>query len=612
MKKLLILTPLLMLSLSFAQETIPDSMCEVDSVEPEIKMRLPQRPSWFISPDPDGEFVGVIMNDNFLVSLTETESDGTAKRIRVPGGVDPVVTPDTSREGGGYLTTPGGNFYSMDEVRRRFREGDNANNVSADARDTHEGYYQSVGHRAVGDDTQEYIYISDPNPITSANGLSYTVSRRDDEGDLDIERRGLLCPGVRGNTPMISKDGRHISIMTRNDDGSMTTKIFALGENQERCDQVLDVGFPTGKVSFDFNSNPRQIAFHIDQYQTNNEWFPQPNGGISKDSYVMDIEVQNPGGPGESWEPTDIRRINITSEKGAGTYYPRFMRDGRIVALEADPDRETFYLSVFEPDDAKSGDINLADARRSYNDNVVECRTPDRQLRAIYGVASLWMRACKGVSDNLRYKDALLITPYLNGDACRNLVESQYEEMTEVLRASEFVTINYDTSDDVEALLDGTGEPMITREEALAVCSTDNFSRKVAETQESGASGGEETDEMFMISKCGGCHNEGHPEGNLLLQHPGGGANFTDLTNGSKGINPRTAYKSIRSVVDPFTDQQMPPPENSTGEQTNYLEMNEQARIARFFYSFLEEGSSEKAEIDALLRNRNINIEVEE
>ena len=50
-----------------------------------------------------------------------------------------------------------------------------------------------------------------------------------------------------GSLPMISPDGQYLSYL---DEFTQTTKIMHIGKNADKCDEVLDLGFPTWERFF--------------------------------------------------------------------------------------------------------------------------------------------------------------------------------------------------------------------------------------------------------------------------------------------------------------------------------------------------------------------------
>jgi hypothetical protein len=66
-----------------------------------------------------------------------------------------------------------------------------------------------------------------------------------------------ICPGQQLSLPMLSKDGREAA---GRDESTGTTKIFRVAADG-RCEESLDLGIPTGKITFD--GSGRRIAFAI-------------------------------------------------------------------------------------------------------------------------------------------------------------------------------------------------------------------------------------------------------------------------------------------------------------------------------------------------------------
>jgi hypothetical protein len=324
------------------QDPNTDDFCGVNKAPIERRAFLDFSPNYFISPHPDKNYVGAITPDgNVLVDLNNVNVDTNgAEKYRLPYKYDPVFTPD-----GVNITIPGMTTYSFSEVDKGISNGEkDFSNMKPTSRPgVADGVYQSVGmyNKKIGDkEVKVYRYIDDTN---EASVSDYRVM--DDGTTKIIGGHDRLCPKVRGrDLPMLSKDGKYASFLSQG-----TTKIFKISRSG-KCKQVVDLGFATGKVSFDFTGN--KLAFHVDAVRTNRNFFSDI-GKHTKDVFVVNIEKEGEGSDDEKWKKTAITRITSNLKSGHGSYYPRFRRDGTIVMISAfssPSGRKDYTLDVVDPD----------------------------------------------------------------------------------------------------------------------------------------------------------------------------------------------------------------------------------------------------------------------
>ena len=155
-----------------------------------------------------------------------------------------------------------------------------------------------------------------------------------------------LCPGKTYKTIMISKTSKYVGVY---DPTSGTSKIVT---GDGTCREVLDLGYPTGKIEFTYDD--ARIAFHVDHIQSQaGSYFSGVNGSVTKDVYTLDL-VENADG---SVSGANMRRMGATLEKGSGSYYPAFDEHGRVVY--AHDDSNIFSFHVVHPDDMADYEMYL-------------------------------------------------------------------------------------------------------------------------------------------------------------------------------------------------------------------------------------------------------------
>lgn len=559
---------------AFAQ----DNLCRMDQNPPVKRFQLDRQPSYFISADPTGRYVGVISSGNHVYDLDSTGP--TPKQIQVPGSYDPVFTPD-----GKYLTIPGSTFYDANEVRAGLQRGESQitpTQIGSSGGGRAASPYQSIGIVKESPQKSSYMYISDVREGSSTADLEYFVADVDHRTkSMTVQRQGTLCPNMpEGNTPMVSNDGKYVSVLNTQ---TRSTQIYRINLDGN-CPMMVDLGVPTGKVSFDFNTNPRKIAFHVDRSSTNTTWFSGLGQGITKDTYVMDLNVNNPGASNENWSVTGVQRLGVHSKEGTGTYYPRFRRDGTLVAISWDQAQRqvggntytdtNYYLDVF----------NLQNgATRPYdNDLMSNTFCEDGQLSdkafAPLALAYLWKNVCDNSGLTDRYRDSLLLAPALNREACLGLVDRYWSERREAFLNS---PVNFDqfSGGGVRTISRGSVRERSSQvalaygpDEIKAACPRDSARTPAAATVvTSTASVIATTPEQLLMNKCGGCHDTDHASAGIAFQD---GHNINRENHGSiSGLNANTAPMAIMAMW----GSRMPPAgsENIRDEDrvrmTNYL-----------------------------------------
>jgi hypothetical protein len=461
-----------------ATEPQPDLACNLSDVN--LKkvedLNADQSLSYFISAADDG--VLIISNGNQL------RVEGTGQLISLPGSVDPVVTPDARfftvpdyrvpQEGSPTTETPqpyvdpevlreheaidepgavparavdpgaGLAFFDLQEAKRQAIAGQAESTRKPVYTDTSfQGSYQSVGTYEKNGKTR-YRAINDSNIRDYELGADGSIKPVD---SADAPQRLCANRRNRGSTsmqlPMISKDGKHISFY---DTATQTTKIFRINENDlSKCDQVLDLGFPTGKV--DFNADGSMITFHVDNAGIETGMFSSIYDERSKD--VMVMKLQKDAG-GEISGIDGYARLTAGHTGGSGTYYPRFRKDGSIVA--ARDKGSQFALAYF-------GTENLRYAS-PWSPKLGARGAPSKAVHAEYALGELWRKACKGRVNSSTQARWMALS--LDPESCRLLIEREWEtHRTAVIQAAGGVRAM--SAETLQA---------IAKEDLLALCPT--------------------------------------------------------------------------------------------------------------------------------------------
>lgn len=370
-------------------------------------------PGFFFKVHPDGDMITFIEAEhNTMIDLN------TGVELPTVGNIDPVWSPD-----GKFLTHPGGSseeeeesgtvkngkpapekglqFYSEKEVIEGTKAGKYKEMKGANSELT--GVYQSIGVNKDG----SYNIISDANGVSMGN-FNYS---RDGGPKLKgaIEKPCSNYPEMGTDLPMISKDGRFLSTY---DPKSKSTKIYKL--HGKECEMALDLGYGTGKVSF--NKDSSQIAFHVDQFTEFQEGY---FSGVAKDKVknvvVLNLEESSDG----ALKPTSWAMASHNIKPGDGGYYPDFDKNGNIYFME-DVGNNFQFVKV----DPKNLDFHEMQSGLKFgksHEHTAECEASEAATDIL---AKLWKDVCKESPIPLeKYPE---LTSAIDPVECKKMVESFY------------------------------------------------------------------------------------------------------------------------------------------------------------------------------------------
>ncbi len=369
--------------------TVPDFPLEAPASEPAPEATPSTGP---VAPDPRH------FRENEAV-----DAEGYEDLVPEGGEFDPSIG-----EGGPFVPS-GLAFFDLQAAKQQAKDG----KASADLKPIYidpdfTGSYQSMGTFKKNGKTF-YRALNDGSVRDYVAGPGGSIGPADPEGTV-----GSLCsnvPNMDGlrQLPMISKDGQYVSFY---ETGRQTTVIYKLSpEDPSLCEKVLDLGFPTGKV--DFNADNSMITFHVDNFNLDTSQFASIEPGYSKDIMVMKLKK----GPNGAIQGVDgYSRLTARPDDGAGTYYPRFRKDGSIVAARDHGDR--FSLAYFKTQGLKFTD--------PWTPKLGARGEPSQRVHAEYALGGLWRQACGSkvpTATQARWM-ALSLDPV----ACRKLVETKWEQ----------------------------------------------------------------------------------------------------------------------------------------------------------------------------------------
>ncbi|HMN67410.1 MAG TPA: hypothetical protein PKC28_02630 [Bdellovibrionales bacterium] len=374
--------------------------CLLREAKPDLVSVIPEAPSYFTKVMPDGKAAFYIGTINHLLLLEEKNE--TKRVLDVPGTIDPVPCPD-----GRVMSVPGLDLYEMSQVYLR---GVNAPSMITDY--TLAGVYQSCGLLESTSRSATYRIITDENGGVMFRDYRVTFGRRGRPGTaVGLGPAQARCPGTNLKTILISKTGKYISGFSP---ATGTTQIWDVSDEAPECKLALDLGFPTGKVEFNFDDS--RIAFHMDYFGSNaGEYFSGLDDGMSKDVFTLDLERTRDGLIGKN-----MRRITAAGQKDQGSYYPSFARDGRIVFVNYKDDVYTFQR--VNPDEVPGFQL-IVPPPEGWSKRPADVPADWKErLHSASVVGSLWSERCSRYDEEVTAVDAATVQLSLTREGCRLLV----------------------------------------------------------------------------------------------------------------------------------------------------------------------------------------------
>jgi hypothetical protein len=253
-------------------------------------------------------FKPVAMTD--LISYTSQNAAylfdlGARREQRIPGTVDPVPTPD-----GKFLTRPGLMFYLVPTLA----SGDTTP-LFVDRELPDE--YQTISILKQSRDAVRYRVVTGWR--MGVRLREYDITFPPGGKPPHIEPLGtpmVPCAGRGFSLPISAKGTREVGVY---DKDSRTNRIIEIGEDGH-CTDVLDLGFASGKLSFNYDASA--IAFATSRIDVDADGFMlQPEEAFYKDALVL-------------YRKTG-RIVSLSRNRGLrGMTFPEFLPDGRSIILD--------------------------------------------------------------------------------------------------------------------------------------------------------------------------------------------------------------------------------------------------------------------------------------
>lgn len=365
-------------------------LCSLNPASAEKRIKINGVPGFFFKVHPDGDLISFIEAEhNSMIDLN------TGAEFSTTGVIDPVWSPD-----GHYMTTPtetGIAIYDGNKIIEDSKKG--VHKSTPFSLSGMKGVYQSIG-KVDG----KYKMISDED------GMSISEFESSPTGPKVLSTTAKPCSNIENlgtDLPMISKDGRFISVMDAN---TKSTKIFKL--NGLKCDLAMDLGFGTGKVSF--NKDSSQIAFHVDQFsEFQSGYFSGVSADKVKNVVVLNLEETTDG----KLSPTSWALASHHTKPGDGGYYPDFDKNGNIYYME-DVGNNFQFVKV-NPKNLEFREMkdDLVFGKK----HCVNCEAMKEKTESAHSIlAKMWKDACK--SDSMSGELVMGIAP----EDCSKMVNDFY------------------------------------------------------------------------------------------------------------------------------------------------------------------------------------------
>jgi hypothetical protein len=487
---------------------VQNNYCELQKTPEYRKVRTNDFPSYFFKVSPDGKHIGYIdIYGNRLLDIA------TGKTFPLPGMVDPVFSPDgkllvvpmRAYEFEGHVSFSDKmkltdeqkkqnfqlSFYNANEFVNYTKKGkwptneeikqQHSNALYRDNRSF--GAYQSIG--VIGKD--EYRIVTDEKGVMFRN---YKMSNGSLKADSKFYKPCKGIPDFPTDLPMLSKDGKFLSVF--DESGSGTTKIYSIGENQ-KCHLALDLGTPTGKVAFDYET--KQITFHIDQFQVQDgQPFLNTSGDTLQDVYIVKLDEFNKDGE-ITLIPNSWAKVSNNIKRGNTSYYPVFDKNGDVFYLQ-DIENQYEFVQV-KTQDLKFKPFSRFPKLQPWKINEQSsCFELDKEDELQFVLGKLWSQVCQYFPGEYSQHQQLFSLS-LTSESCEKLVIDNWSELS-AQEIKSTLGVNYNTE-----FINS-----IHLKDLLAACPESNYENVKTKTIGEWGDRGEKKFAQVIQQKCLGCHNK--------------------------------------------------------------------------------------------------------
>ncbi|WP_127714781.1 hypothetical protein [Halobacteriovorax sp. HLS] len=377
---------------------VDKKMCNMSN-ESIIKRIVPKlEPNYFFKASPDGRYIYYIgENKNFRLDTH------TGEELLLPGEADPVPSQD-----GKFLTSinwrnPSLPRWSLNLMQMknwdiiRDRRGDfdkRTGRIDSNTSRT----YQSVG--TLDNGNYRVLSLDDSQAVGRLLIRDYKLNGSD---ILGVQSEDFKIPAEGYKLPMISRDGRELSLLDVN---TNQTVIFSIAEDGSGIREIDRLDYPSGKADFNFDSS--KIAFHVTETVNQNRARRISAEIALPPKFNDEAEVRNVF----VYDRNNKSITPVTQNKIGNSYFPVFIENDTIIYLDQRPGQKLSFVYSKIPDvPPRSIDI----ARSCFKGEVFD--------DSFSKLAELWKGICTDWDggDNSALKVMMLNIPY---DFCIQIAKS--------------------------------------------------------------------------------------------------------------------------------------------------------------------------------------------
>lgn len=368
---------------------------------------------------------------------------------RIPGPYDGVPTPDgefiVSPAQGGHIT-----FYDRNDIEKKSPNDFTYDDQSSD-KETLNGVYHSMGvldQKKNADGSKSVTYRAITDTITTSGDDEKNNTLQFKEYTFKISPDGtkeltgtngapqFLCsnyPNHMMKTPIISKDGKMLSVYNAETGTSVIYDIQKDSNGKSVCKTKKDLGFAASKM--EFSPDGKRVVFAMNSLGTTPskvDWYNSPDTAThNMNVYTYDFNSDN---------------LNkISSQPNGNAYYPSFSNDGEdVVWLSQElgnkngSDNTKYSIKRMALKDSPSMKfVDLSQMR--------SCQLTDNSTMALLAIGKLWEDVCSDLNTNMNVSSLASLPLSLSNESCSNMVNKYWNTNKAKFADKESLNLKLDT-----------------------------------------------------------------------------------------------------------------------------------------------------------------------
>lgn len=386
-------------------------------------------PDYFFKPIPEQgptdkrDDVSLILGGgNYVMNMK------TGKLDQIPGPYDGVPTPD-----GEFIVSPanGGHITFFDRNGLNMKSKDVYDDASS-KEETLNGVYHSLGvlnreDRADGSKTITYRAITDTITTSGESETRNTMEFK--EYTFEISATGekkltgtngapqLLCsnyPKHMMKTPIISKDGKMLSVYNMETGTSIIYDIVKNKDGKSECKTKKDMGFAASKM--EFSPDGKKVVFAMNSLSTTPskvDWYEVPD----TNTHNMNVYTYD-------FKSDDLNKVS--SQPSGNAYYPSFSNNGDSVVYMAqeagDKGMKYGVKRIALKDSPSMKNVDFSQMR--------ECKLTDDTTISMLAIGKLWEGVCSNLKSDMTVSALATLPLSLSKASCEKLVQGYWKTYT--------------------------------------------------------------------------------------------------------------------------------------------------------------------------------------